>query len=114
MVIWSNDKMQLLEMGKKFEQYIVQELKLILKPFCLNSVDKGLPFLGYLLYPDKTRLRKTNKQRFEAKFSEYNALLCSGEWSQQEYQQHILPLLAFVRYADSRKLLSKNLPVADK
>ena len=52
MVIWSNDKNMLLKIGNEFQSFIESELSLSLKPFCLNSTDRGLPFLGYLLYPD--------------------------------------------------------------
>ena len=52
MVIWSDNKNSLIEIGKKFETFIESELSLKLKPFCLNSTNKGLPFLGYVLFPN--------------------------------------------------------------
>ena len=38
------------------EAFIQKTLALTLKPFCLNAANKGLPFLGYFLYPEKTIL----------------------------------------------------------
>jgi retron-type reverse transcriptase len=101
MVIWTNDKAQLLDIGHRFEAFIAQTLRLTLKPFCLNSADKGLPFLGYLLFPDKIRLQQRSKRRFIAKLTGYTEKLNRNTWGQQEYQQHLLPLLAFVRRADT-------------
>ncbi|MDR3326645.1 MAG: RNA-directed DNA polymerase [Prevotellaceae bacterium] len=104
MVIWSNDKTQLLETGKKFESFISEKLHLTLKPFCLNTAEKGLPFLGYLLYPCKTRLRQHSKIRFATKFKYYTNKLHNEEWTQTEYQQHILPLISFTKYANTFEL----------
>jgi hypothetical protein len=101
MVIWANDKEQLLETGKRFDAFIAEKLLLRLKPFCLNGNDQGLPFLGYLLYPGKTRLRRGSKLRFTNKFKSYAHKLEHNEWSQAEYQQHILPLIAVTRHADT-------------
>lgn len=109
MVIWANDKAQLMEAGRKFQAYISETLLLTLKPFCLNSVGKGLPFLGYTLFPSTVKLRHGSKVRFEAKLRHYGYKLSSGEWTQQEYQQHILPLIAFTRYANAAELRQRLL-----
>lgn len=101
MALWSNSKAELLSLGKNFETYIAEHLKLELKPFCLNAVDRGLPFLGYLLFPGRTRLGAAGKKRFSVKIEDYTVKLQQGYWSQMEYQQHVLPLISFVRYADT-------------
>ncbi len=56
MVMWSDDKNTLLKIGNDFQSFIQSELQLSLKPVCLNTTDKGLPFLDYLLYPDNILL----------------------------------------------------------
>ena len=33
----------------------------------------------------------------------------SGKWNQYEYQQHVIPLLAFVQYADTVDLRKKTI-----
>jgi len=101
MVLWSNDKELLLSAGKRAERYMQEALRLALKPFCLNRADRGLPFLGYLLYPRSTRLGRISRQRFRAKCTAYSHKLNSGIWTQAEYQRHILPLLAFTRHANA-------------
>jgi retron-type reverse transcriptase len=101
MVMWANDKTQLLTTGRALEQFINKTLQLHLKEFFLNRTDKGLPFLGYLLYPHKTFLGRNSRQRFAAKLATYAQKLERNEWSQYEYQQHILPLLAFTRHANA-------------
>lgn len=95
MVLWSNDKQQLLTAGIRLENFIYETLHLNLKPFCMNHTEKGLPFLGYLLYPCKTHLNRTSRQRFLSKYMNYTSKLHSFVWTQEEYQRHLLPLLAF-------------------
>ena len=102
MVLWSNDKVHLIEAGKRLKQFIEETLRLALKPFCLNHTDKGLPFLGYLLYPHKTWLGRTSRLRFREKCTVYSYQLAQEKWTQAEYQRHIFPLLAFTLYADTR------------
>lgn len=107
MVVWTNDKSTLLKIGKNFQLFIETELLLKLKPFCLNSTDKGLSFLGYLLYPGKILLNRNSKKRFISKFTRYSALLENGCWSQTDYKMHVLPLIAFVKHANTYQLRRK-------
>lgn len=71
-----------------------------LKPFCLNHKSKGLPFLGYVVFPYKVKLAKRSKKRFIKKMSFYFHNLRAGIWDQDEFQNHCLPLLAFTEYAN--------------
>ena len=65
MVIWSNDKNTLLKIGNEFQSFIESELSLTLKPFCLNSTDNGLPFLGYMLFPKTVLLNNSSRKRLK-------------------------------------------------
>ncbi len=107
MVIWSNDKNSLLKIGNEFQSFIESELSLTLKPFCLNSTDKGMPFLGYLLFPKTVLLNNSSRKRFKAKLKQYTYKLNSSEWNQAEYQAHVLPLIAFAKHANTFNLRTK-------
>lgn len=107
MVIWSNDKNSLLKIGNNFQSFIEAELSLTLKPFCLNSTDKGLPFLGYVLFPDKILLTNNSRKRFKSKLKQYTYNLNNAEWNQAEYQAHVLPLISFAKYANTFNLRTK-------
>jgi hypothetical protein len=102
MILWHDDKAALLEAGHQFRKYTVGVLHLELKPFCLNRNSKGLPFLGYRLFPDTVRLADRSKRRFAQKFKEYESKLVAGLWSQKEFQNHVTPLIAFTEYADAK------------
>lgn len=107
MVIWSNDKNSLLKIGNDFQSFIETELFLTLKPFCLNSTDKGLPFLGYMLFPKTVLLNNSSRKRFKAKLKQYTYKLNHAEWNQAEYQAHVLPLIAFAKHANTFNLRTK-------
>jgi RNA-directed DNA polymerase len=102
MILWHDDKAALLEAGHQFRKYTEGVLHLELKPFCLNRNSKGLPFLGYRLFPDTVRLADRSKRRFAQKFKEYESKLVAGLWSQKEFQNHVTPLIAFTEYADAK------------
>lgn len=101
LVLWHNDRGSLLEAGCRLQEFVATELKLVFKPFCLNSHEKGLSFLGYLLFPDRVRLRQQSKKRFIQKSWLYAGYLQTGRWSQKEYANHVMPLVSFTEYADA-------------
>jgi hypothetical protein len=118
MVMWHQDKDALLDLGYRIKDFIARELLLVLKPFCLNGSSKGLPFLGYLLFPDRVRLVARSKKRFIEKFQLYEGYLQEGVWSQKEFANHTRALVAFTEYADARefrkKICGKVLPCKDE
>ena len=111
MVMWSNCKIELIKIGREFESFILTELKLDLKPFCLNNSKKGLPFLGYTLFPKQIKLNNTSKKRFKFKLKLYFENYQTNKWCQKMLQNHLLPLISFVEFADTfnyrRFLLAK-------
>ena len=103
MVLWSDDKCALLEAGKYLSHFISEKQDLQLHPFCLNRTAKGLPFLGYVVYPHKLELARNSQKRFAAKMKAYYLKLERGEWTQQDYQRHATPLIAFTEHANARQ-----------
>jgi RNA-directed DNA polymerase len=106
-ILWHNDKNALLEMGYQFQNYTETFLKLHLKPFCLNQNTKGLPFLSYLLFPNDIKLAHRSRVRFIKKMGEYENNLDAEIWSQKEFQNHIIPLIAFTEYAKAKEFRKK-------
>jgi hypothetical protein len=102
MLLWSNDKNELLEKGKQFESFMEEHLKLTLKPFIFNKVEHGLPALGFLLYPNQIRLNQRSKQRFSTKLQQYCALLEHNEIGESEFGRNVLALYGFINHANSR------------
>jgi len=107
LVLWLDHKETLMDAWARLNQYCASRLNLALKPFCLNRHSHGLPFLGYLLYPDHTRLARRSRRRFIKKLRIYADHLISGLWTQQEYQDHVLPLIAFTEHAEAKEFRKK-------
>lgn len=107
MVLWHDNKEALLEAGCRFQEYVETRLELALKPFCLNKNTTGLPFLGYMLYPETIRLAKRSRKRYIQKFRQYEQNVKEGLWTQKEHQGHITPLTAFTLHADARAFRQK-------
>ncbi|MDR1122223.1 MAG: RNA-directed DNA polymerase [Dysgonamonadaceae bacterium] len=104
MLLWFNDKSELLEKGKQYEHFIREHLKLELKPFVHNKTGHGLPALGFILYPDRIRLNRRSRQRFSTKLRQNYTLLERGEISESEFGVRTLSLYGFIAHADSKGL----------
>ncbi|MFK7947128.1 MAG: reverse transcriptase domain-containing protein [Saprospiraceae bacterium] len=102
MILFDNDKVDLLKKGKSYQDFINEKLKLKLKLFCLNKTSCGLPFLGYRLFPNQVLLNKRSAKRFKKKLKQYDFNLKQSVWTQKEYQQHVEPLIAFTEYTDMK------------
>jgi RNA-directed DNA polymerase len=107
MVLWSNDKNILIEKANLFGDYLVNELKLTPKPLCINQQIKGLSFLGYVVFNSRIRLNKRSRKRFITRMNVYNLHLKNEIWSQATYANHVIPLIAFTKKADSYYLRSQ-------
>nr|NQU93488.1 RNA-directed DNA polymerase [Bacteroidota bacterium] len=86
---------------EQFVKYLHEKLKLEVKPVVYENRENGLPFLGYKLFPQTIKLNQRSKKRFKRKLKTYSRFVNSGIWSEKEFQEHVLPLLSFIRYADT-------------
>jgi hypothetical protein len=102
MLLWANDRSELLDKGLQLEAFIGSALQLQLKPFVLNKVEHGLPALGFLLYPHRIRLNRRSRQRFAEKLREDYRLLDSGEIGEAQFAGRALSLYGFIGHAESR------------
>lgn len=101
MLLFADSKLRLTNNLSEFEEYITEKLNLELKPFSVSKTKNGVPFLGYRLFSNHILLNKASKKRFRRKLFAYNKKLNANIWYEQEYQEHILPLLDFVKYAST-------------
>ncbi len=107
MILWSNDKAKLKEAQNLVTTFLSEKLALTLKVSLLNKNVHGLTFLGFRLFREKTWLAKQSKKRFVHKAKKYEHYLKTDLWTEEEYVDHIMPLIANVRYADTLELRRK-------
>lgn len=104
MLLFADSKLSINMYVSELNNYLEKINGLVLKPIIKHSVEQGVSFLGYKLYPQKILLNSRSKRRFKNKMLCYEQLLEKSAWSETEYMQHITPLFAFVRQAYSKKL----------
>ena len=104
MLLFGNTPEQVREYVRKVSAFVTEQLLLILKPPVLGPTRSGVSFLGYSLYPHKILLNRRSKIRFKRKIHEYTRLYLSGQWDDNRYKQHMIPLLAFTQKAYTRRL----------
>jgi len=97
-----NDKQELKRCVKQMADFSAVSLKLTLKPAQFRESKDGQVFLGYRILPFHCKLSGRSKIRFRSKMLRYDELLQKGDWNESQYSDHILPLLSFVRHADSK------------
>lgn len=81
--------------------FLTKELELELKPIQLNRSVRGIPFLGYRVFPNRILLSPAGKRRFVRKFIAFERKWVKGEWSDDTLVRHMEPLFAYAKFADS-------------
>jgi len=109
MILWHDDKDQLINTRDEIDLFLRKELKLTLNPACLNKTSAGLPFLGYRVFREHLRLSKRSKTRYKQKIEKYCEYLDQGSFSQSDFQDHILPMIAFTEHARASNFRKRNL-----
>ena len=108
MLLMGNDKAELKAQVKALGEH-VRDIGLELKPVVLNKSELGVSFLGYKLYPHRILLNRRSKQRLIRKTIKYDRLLNQDIWTEQEYRNHIVPLMAFAQHAYTKRLRTEIL-----
>lgn len=101
MVLWHDDKRKLLTARDRIREFVEDQLRCELKPETFNSTREGVSFLGYRIFPDYVHLTQQSKHRFIRKIRKLQHNFNDGTWSQSSCQRHILPLLAYIRHAET-------------
>lgn len=108
-LIAGNDKYTLNYCVKEMEKLANEQLQLSFKPPIHRKSKDGQTFLGYRVMPYHYKLSGRSKRRFRSKSMTYNRMLDEGVWNQEQYKEHILPLVSFTLHAVSRDFRSSCL-----
>jgi len=101
-ILWAHEKESLKKTLDTLSLWLQKTLKLKLNQnIQLNRCSRGIPFLGYRVYPQTVRLGSSSKKRFIRKFRQYEKQFHNGIWSEATLSRHMEPLVAFTRGADS-------------
>ncbi len=103
MLLFGDDKELLRQQVHNVQLYANIQLRIELKPPLLQLTSHKTAFLGYSLKGAVINLTNRSKRRFAAKYRMADKMLEDGTWNEKQYQEHILPLFAFVRHAYSKQ-----------
>lgn len=102
LVLWHTDKEVLKDAHAAIAEFVLDRLRCDLKPALLNRSQRGLPFLGYRVFPYQVRLLQKSKQRYIRKTRQVHEFHGSGLWTEPACQVRVAGLVAFTRHADAR------------
>ena len=88
---------------REVECFVNEKLSLTIKQPQICNSKNGVVFLGYRIYANKILLNRRSKLRFIRRARQYRQNLDTGVWGEQTYFEHIIPLLAFVEKAYTRR-----------
>lgn len=107
MLLFGDDRATIDLQVESICRFAEQQLHLAMKPPQIQRTAGGVTFLGYKLRRHSISLTTRSRRRFERKYRNAERNMTDGVWSEQEFQAHILPLLAFVRHAYSKQYRQK-------
>ena len=101
-MIGGNDIDALRHCFRQMDMFAFEYLCLSFKPPIYRKSKDGQTFLGYKMMPYHYKLSGRSKRRFRSKLLTYKKFLDEGKWTQNQYEKHILPLVAFTKHAVSK------------
>ena len=111
-VILSKDKKYLHQVKEEIVKFSYDQLYLTAHPKKIRifPADKGIDFLGYVIFKDHILLRSSNVRKFRKKYRKLLTKVREGKISKEEAWQSIQSWIAHAKQADSCRLRKKLFP----
>lgn len=103
-LLFDNDKENLSRQVRLYSAYVEEELRLSLHEPIINKVCHGVPFLGYVVYPDGMRLNERSRKRFRERIAVMDTAYWMGIMNERESACRSQCLFAFIDKADNDRL----------
>ncbi|MBI5742554.1 MAG: RNA-dependent DNA polymerase [Candidatus Niyogibacteria bacterium] len=94
---WTKDEIQ-----KFLENKLC--LKLHPKKATISPIDKGIDFLGYIVFENHKLLRKSTVKRFVKRIRKYMQMVEQNKMSEEKLNASVMSWVAYAKYARSWKL----------
>ena len=106
-VFWGNSPSELKRMANAYRHFVAMHLKMELHPLVLNRTVFGMPFLGYVVYPEQLRLSQRSRHRYRRKLQDMDRLLAEGRTTEAECLQRFTAMHSFIEKANSESYQRK-------
>lgn len=100
-LFFGNDKNMLISQMNQFAAFVNENLLLDLHTPILNKTCHGIPFLGYVVYPNKLRLNANSRRRFRRKMNILYERIDEMALADDVFQANIVAMFSFIKKADS-------------
>jgi hypothetical protein len=100
MAIFSNDKRELWSWHRAIQDRLAA-LRLTLHPAQVEPVTSGIPWLGFIVYPDHRRVKARNVRNFDRRLQRRWKEYCDGYISFADFDSSVQGWINHVRFADS-------------
>ena len=107
-LLFCDDKEMLKDYVSSVVRFMKDELSLELHEPVVNKTSYGVPFLGYVVKPEKICLNQQSRSRFRKKVRRLDEQYKEGVINEIEYRIHYEPLRTFVNKANSKNFVRKT------
>lgn len=114
-MLFAPDKPTLHRWQQEIEQFLTTlRLKIHADKTSVHPVTNGIPFLGFIVYPDHRRLQQRNGLKFQRRYKWQRQLVAEGRLSYAQLDQSVQAWIAHAGHGDTwglrRALLRPPLP----
>lgn len=106
-LIFSNDKVELNKCLKEIEQFLSDELKLVMSKKDLFQVTRGVDFLGYRYFKGYILLRKRTARGIQKRLKKLYLLYDNGKISHEKMLSHLSSVDGYISWANSYNFRNK-------
>jgi len=109
LVILAKDKQSLHQVEKEIVRFLYDQLYLTVNPKKVRifPADKGIDFLGYVVFKDHILLRSGNVRKFRKKYRKLLKRIQEGRISEEKAWQSVQSWIAHAKQADTYRLREK-------
>lgn len=97
LLLWGNDRQELLQVRRHCETFLASQLGLEFKPSQVRRVSQGVSFLGCRLFPSHMELNRRSKQRWRMRIRFLEKAYRLGLISDLALQPRVTSLTAFAK-----------------
>lgn len=109
LLILAQDKKYLHQLKQEIIKFLYEQLFLTVNPrkIRLFPVNKGVDFLGYVIFKDHLLLRSSNVKKFRKKYRKLIWQVQCNKLSQKKARESIQSWTSYAEYADTYRLRQK-------
>ncbi len=116
-LLFSNSKNQLNEWKLAIKEFLGSHLRLLLheNKSVVIPTSTGLGFCGFVLFPERRKLRRSGVTRFIRRYKMQRRLYSSGQLTLEKMTESVQSWIAHAAHADSwhlRNKIFRNIPIA--